>query len=243
MTPVIIIPARLGSTRFPRKMLANDTGMPLVMHACERARATGYDRVVIATEDQEIADACPGVESVLTGSHPNGTSRLAEAAAKLGLAPDQVIVNVQGDEPEVEPDVIRAAVEALVDSDGAAAMGTVASPFQPGENPDSPELVKVVLAQDQSAIYFSRARIPFPRQEGPAPLKHIGIYVYTRAFLDHYVSLDPTPLEVTESLEQLRALERGFRIRVAIRNVTSGGIDTPEQYRAFVERERRRQES
>lgn len=235
-----MIPARLGSTRFPGKVLASDTGRPMIVHVCEAAaRAPGVARVVVATDDGRVERAVvdAGFEAVRTrADHPNGTSRLAEAADLLELAPDQVVVNVQGDEPEAEPGPIAMAIRALTGGDTPADMATLASPFAPDEDPDDPNLVKVVLSRNSRAIYFSRSRIPFPRALGAPPLKHAGVYVYTAGFLRTYAALPPTPLEQTEGLEQLRALEHGRSIAVAVAAFRSHGIDTPEQYRAFVER-------
>lgn len=238
----IIIPARMASTRFPGKVLADRTGRPLIQHVYERARlARAAARVVIATDDQRVVDAAGrfGAACILTRpDHPNGTSRLAEAAAILGLAPSDIVVNVQGDEPELEPALIDAAVAAL--DSGCADASTAAVPFAPDEDPANPNLVKVVVAADGTALYFSRALIPFERDAGQGrvrPLKHLGLYAYRRAFLDEYLRLPPTDLEATEQLEQLRILYHGRRIAVAVCDVrTHGGIDTPEQYDAFVAR-------
>ncbi len=243
-----IIPARLASVRFPRKMLASDTGMPLVQHVVERAlQAKSLSRVVVATDAEEIAKACEGFGAtvVMTSSdHPNGTSRLAEAADKLGLADDAIAVNAQGDEPEMEPSVIDAAVDALRTAPANVPASTVASPFAPDDDVTSPDIVKVVRSVDGRALYFSRAPIPADRDgdaaqqlgEGAQALKHIGIYCYRRAFLKTYAALAPTPLEQSERLEQLRILEHGYAIMVAIHPSRSCGIDTPQQYAAFVAR-------
>jgi len=238
---VAIIPARLGSTRFPRKVLANKTGKPLIQHVCEgAAKSKLLSRVVVATDDQTVMAAVKafGGEAVLTRTdHPNGTSRLAEAAHNLGLPADAIVVNVQGDEPEIEPSVIDAAVRALGDSPVA----TVASPMR-DEDASNPNIVKVVVRRDGKALYFSRARVPHVRDavnaDAGRPLRHIGLYVYRRAFLDRYLTLEPTPLERAESLEQLRILEHGFAIAVAVmpQEVGYAGIDTAEQYEEFVKR-------
>ena len=238
----VIIPARLGSTRFPGKVLADRTGKPLIQHVYERARlASCAARVVIATDDERVRAAVLrfGGECVMTSpDHPNGTSRLAEAARTLGLGPSDIVVNAQGDEPELEPQLIDAAAE-LMQSSGAH-MGTAAVPFAEGEDVANPALVKVVLAGDGAAMYFSRSVVPFNRDSGNAsvrPLKHIGLYVYRRSFLDTYLQLPQTHLETTEQLEQLRVLYHGHRISVAVLNIRShGGVDTPEQYDAFVAR-------
>lgn len=248
-----IIPARLASVRFPRKMLASETGMPLVQHVWERAtQAKSLARVVIATDAQEIARACErfGATVVMTSpEHPNGTSRLAEAAEQLGLADDDIAVNVQGDEPEMEPTVIDAAVEALRRAPMDLPASTVASPFAPGEDVRSMDIVKVVRGVDGRALYFSRAPIPADRDgdarvrlgDAAQALKHIGIYCYRRAFLKKYLALEPTPLEQSERLEQLRVLENGYSMMVAIHPSMSCGIDTPVQYAAFVARWKARQ--
>lgn len=240
-TAVAVIPARLASTRFPRKVLASETGKPLIRHVCERAAlARRVSRVVVATDADEVAAAVRafGGEAVMTREdHPNGTSRLAEAAAILGLAPDALVVNVQGDEPEIEPAVIDAAVDAIERT--GAEVSTIGSPFAPGEDAANPNLVKVVRRADGLALYFSRALIPHRRDAGgfaEPPLRHVGLYVYRAAFLAAYAGLSPTPLERTEMLEQLRVLEHGYRVAVAVCEARGAGIDTPEQYAAFVAR-------
>lgn len=245
---VAIIPARLGSTRFPGKVLADRTGKPLIQHVWESTRrAASLSRVVIATDDDRVLNAAKGfgAEAVMTSTeHPNGTSRLAEAAAKLGLAPHAVVVNVQGDEPELDPSVIDDSVNALTRGEPAGAMiATAATPMGTGERPDDPNVVKVVLSRDGFALYFSRSRIPFDRDgvggEAARCLRHIGLYVYRRSTLERYAAMAPTPLEQSEKLEQLRALENGLRIAVATvrpEATGGGGIDTPEQYAAFVGR-------
>lgn len=245
MQAVAIIPARLGSTRFPGKVLANETGKPMIVHVCEAAsRASSVSRVAVACDDARIIDAVApfGIEAVSTSpEHPNGSSRIAEAAQTLGLAPSDVIVNVQGDEPEIEPAVIDSCVHALVNDEHGAHVSTVASPFGAGEDPGDPNIVKVVRRRDGHAMYFSRAKIPFARidpGEAAPPLKHIGIYAYRRRMLEHYVELRPTPMERTEQLEQLRFLEHGYRIAVAVADVRTSGIDTPAEYEAFVNRYR-----
>ena len=254
---VAIIPARLGSTRFPGKVLAAETGKPLIQHVYEAARAARcLSRVVVATDDRRVAETVEGfgAEAVLTrADHPNGTSRLSEAGKILGLGDRDIVVNVQGDEPEVEPDAIEAAVRALIAGEGTAgkagmvgaapSIATIAVPFGLGENAADPNCVKVVMGMDGCALYFSRSLIPFDRDNkggsDARPLRHVGLYVYRRAFLDRYVKLPSSPLERAEQLEQLRALENGFRIAVAVRARAKVGIDTPEQYREFVERWKR----
>lgn len=236
-----VIPARLASTRFPDKVLASDTGRPLIQHVWEAAsRAGSLTRLVVAVDDQRVADAVRrfGGEPVMTRvDHPNGTSRLAETAAKLGLDDDAIVVNVQGDEPELDPGTIDEAVALLRST--SAPCATVASPLTGDADFHNPNIVKVVLRADGHALYFSRSAIPHARVGGEGivqPLRHIGLYVYRVGFLKRYVGLAPTPLERTEMLEQLRILEHGHAIAVAIRTVTSEGIDTPAQYAAFVDR-------
>jgi 3-deoxy-manno-octulosonate cytidylyltransferase (CMP-KDO synthetase) len=247
---VAIIPARFASVRFPGKPLAAATGKPLIQHVCEAAaRSRRLSRIIVATDDDRIAAAVRsfGGEVAMTrADHPNGTSRIAEVASAVAC---DVVVNVQGDEPSIEPELIDAAIEALL-ARPACPMATVASPFAAGEDPADPNLVKVVLAADGTALYFSRSPIPAWRDRErdlaassaarpPAePLKHVGLYVYRREFLVRFPSLPPTPLERTEQLEQLRALEHGHRIAVALGEAPFHGVDTPEQYEAFVRRHR-----
>ena len=166
--------------------------------------------------------------------HSNGTSRIAEAVAHYDA---QIIVNVQGDEPEIEPSLIDLAVQTLRDH-ADCPMATLASPFAPDESPSDPNIVKVVIDRQCRALYFSRSQIPFDRDgAGQAiPLKHVGLYVYRREFLQVYASLAPTPLEQAEKLEQLRVLEHGYKIAVAVGEAHFHGIDTPEQYEEFVRR-------
>ncbi len=245
MDAVVLIPARLESSRFPRKVLADRTGRTLIQHVCEGAARSGVGRVVVATDSDEVARVVAGFggEAVLTGcAHENGTSRLAEAAGLLGLGDDEIVINVQGDEPEIEPEVVAASVEALTDSPEFS-IGTVASPIDDDSEFLSPSVVKVVVGRVGPggvgrALYFSRAAVPFERDGSGlcARLKHIGIYAYRVGFLREYATMEPTPLEQAEKLEQLRALENGFGIGVAVREVASVGIDTPEDYERFVSR-------
>jgi 3-deoxy-manno-octulosonate cytidylyltransferase (CMP-KDO synthetase) len=242
---VVLIPARLESTRFPRKVLADQTGRTLIQHVYEGAARSGATRVVVATDSHEVATAVTGFggEAVLTGcAHENGTSRLAEAAALLGLGDDEVVVNVQGDEPEIDPEVVAASVEALT-SDPGISIGTVASPIHDEAESLSASVVKVVVGRVGPggvgrALYFSRAAIPFERDGSGscARLKHVGIYAYCVGFLRAYATMEPTPLERAERLEQLRAIENGYGIGVAVREVASVGIDTPADYERFVAR-------
>jgi 3-deoxy-manno-octulosonate cytidylyltransferase (CMP-KDO synthetase) len=241
---VAIIPARLASSRLPGKVLLAETGKPLIQHVVEAARkAKVLGRVVVATDSREVEAAVRafGGEVVMTRvSHPNGTSRLAEAARKLKLRDTDIVVNVQGDEPEMERSLITAAVKSLLKAGSEVA--TVGIPFATGDNPENPNIVKVVTAKSGAALYFSRSRVPFVRDAGAEahpPLRHVGLYVYRAGFLKKYVKLAPAPIEVAESLEQLRVLWHGYRIQVAVcQGRVPAGIDTREQYDAFVARYR-----
>ncbi|MEB2344343.1 MAG: 3-deoxy-manno-octulosonate cytidylyltransferase [Deltaproteobacteria bacterium] len=240
MRAVGVIPARFAASRFPGKPLAPIAGKPLVQRVWEGAcSARRLGRVLVATDDERIAAACRGfgAEAVLTGAHhPTGTDRIAEAAA--GVEAD-LVVNIQGDEPLIEGPVIDAAVAALEEDPGAA-MSTVAHPAGP-EGLDDPNRVKLVLDRRGRALYFSRSRIPFPREpaggaSGTPWLQHVGLYAYRRPFLLEFVRLAQTPLERIEALEQLRALEHGHAIRVAvIEGWRSVPVDVPADV-ALVER-------
>ncbi|MEM9882644.1 MAG: 3-deoxy-manno-octulosonate cytidylyltransferase [Planctomycetota bacterium] len=244
-----VIPARYASSRFPGKPLAAETGKPLIQHVVEQVRCCAtIDRVVVATDDERICDTVVGFggEAVMTAAdHPNGTSRIAEAVAALekrGLTPFSLVVNVQGDEPEVPPETIDALVEGL-SRDASCDMATLASPFDPDEDPNNPNVVKLVLDCRGRAMYFSRRPIPYDRDAellGTRPkvtmYKHPGLYAYRREFLAKYPTLEPTPLEQAEQLEQLRVLEHGHAIAVVHADAPHPGIDTPEQYAAFVQR-------
>jgi 3-deoxy-manno-octulosonate cytidylyltransferase (CMP-KDO synthetase) len=224
----VIIPARFGAQRFPGKPLADLAGRPVIAHVVERARrARGVDVVAVATDDERIARAAEraGAEAIVTGDAPTGTDRVAEAARRLRPAPD-VVVNLQGDEPLIEPEAIEALVAAMTTG---VPMATLARPLAEGEL-GRPQVVKVVTDQRGDALYFSRAAIPHRRAGGESPLAraHVGIYAFTAAFLQEFAALPPGRLEVEESLEQLRALEHGHRIRVADTRYAGFGIDTPE---------------
>ena len=239
MSAIAIIPARYASTRLPGKPLLAETGKPLIQHCVESARAARLiERVVVATDDKRIAGAVAafGGEAVMTGAEcRTGTDRLAEAAGKLGLAAETIVVNVQGDEPEMPGGCIDTLVKLLEGS--GAPMATLATPLAAAQAAD-PNNVKVVLRGDGRAMYFSRAPIPFDRGcAGIAEyLLHLGIYAYRVSFLKQYTSLDPTPAEQAEKLEQLRALESGFDIAVGVVDYDGRGIDTAEDYARFVAR-------
>jgi len=232
-----VIPARLDSTRLPRKALLRETGRYLFEHVAERAsRARSLDAVVLATDAEEIVRAARsvGVEARLTSpAHPSGTDRVGEVAQAYPGA--RVVVNVQGDEPEVEPGDLDRLVEALEASGADAA--TLATPFRDGEDPGLPDAVKVVRAADGRALYFSRAPVPFLRGRGER-LRHVGIYAFRREALEAFLALPPSPLEEAEGLEQLRWLEAGRRIEVVLTDSPARGIDTREDYDRFLARQR-----
>ena len=224
-----VIPARFHATRFPGKPLAPIAGVPMIRRVWEGARtAKRLARVIVATDDARIADACAGfgAEAVLTSpEHPTGTDRIAEAAVRLS---EPVIVNIQGDEPLIEGFVIDAAVDALA-ADASAPMATVAHPADPDALAD-PNRVKVVTDRRGRALYFSRSAIPFQREDAPPVkvLQHVGLYAYRREFLLRFVGLAQTPAERAESLEQLRALEHGHPIQVAVvEGWSSAAVDVP----------------
>jgi 3-deoxy-manno-octulosonate cytidylyltransferase (CMP-KDO synthetase) len=243
LAATVIIPARYGSTRFPAKILAAATGKPLVQHVVEQAlRCRRVARVVVATDDRRIVDALRPFNTavVMTSTtHQSGTDRIAEVARNLN---DDVVVNVQGDEPEIEPEVIDRLIALLMENPNAA-MATAVTPFPAGKDPADPNLVKCAVGVDGRAIYFSRSSIPFHREannpQNAAYYLHLGIYAYRRPFLLEYASWPPTPLELTEKLEQLRVLEHGREIRVLKVQRAMHGIDTPKQYEEFVKRSRR----
>ena len=233
-----IIPARYASTRFPGKPLALIQGLPMIQHVYRRvAQAKTVDRVVVATDDLRIEQAVKGFggEVVMTrADHPTGTDRLAEVAEQLST---ELIVNVQGDEPLIDPRMVDQAVAPLL-VDPTIQMGTLAARIEDIEDFYNPNVVKVVKDKRGLALYFSRAPIPWPRDLTPEQLagalaevalyRHIGLYVYRRDFLIQYPLLPKTPLELLENLEQLRALEQGVRLHVAETEFTCHGVDTPE---------------
>ena len=235
----VIIPARYASTRFPGKPLAEIAGKPMVVHVCERAAKSGAAAVHVATDDERIAEAvrAHGHHAIMTrASHASGTDRLAEAARKLKLSEKQIVVNVQGDEPLIPPRLIRKVAEAL-ERKRAASVSTACHEIRDPDALASPNVVKVALDAGGYALYFSRSRIPYQREQG-APgeavcFRHAGIYAYRVGFLSRYARLKPAPLEKAEALEQLRVLWHGFRIAVAIsRTEIPPGVDTPQDLEA-----------
>jgi 3-deoxy-manno-octulosonate cytidylyltransferase (CMP-KDO synthetase) len=236
----ILVPARLASTRLPDKPLADIAGLPMIVRVAQRAEQSSAAQVVVATDSARIADACSqhGVRAVLTrADHPSGSDRLAEACEHLGLAGDDLVVNVQGDEPLIEPALIDA-VATLLRERPQASMSTAAHPIESVADFTNPNVVKVVLQADGLALYFSRAPIPWWRDgftQGiaalpqPAPLRHVGIYGYRAGFLREFPRMPPAPVESCEALEQLRALWHGHRIAVHVSDSAPGaGVDTPE---------------
>ncbi len=248
MRTLIVIPARLGSTRLPRKPLLAETGRPLIQHTYEAAARVPGARMLVATDAEEVAAAVRafGGEAVMTDAgHETGSARVAEAAAGTGA---EIVVNLQGDEPEVEPEAIETLIElhaAAMRAPRPAFASTLACPFPSGADPDDPNAVKVVLSQPgedeaRSALWFSRSRLPYPRREGEPPLLHVGLYAYGRDSLAAFARMPQTPLELTESLEQLRVLETGHRIAAAVVPAAAPGIDTRADYDAFLARWRAR---
>jgi 3-deoxy-manno-octulosonate cytidylyltransferase (CMP-KDO synthetase) len=227
---VVLIPARYASTRFPGKPLYLLAGKPLMQHVWERAcRAEGIDAVIIATDDMRIAEVAFDFGAEVALSSPDcvsGTDRCAEVAARLKKVAR--IINVQGDEPLVEPKLISKLAHTLKKNRNLE-MVTAATPFTSAEDPTNPNAVKVVVNKHSDALYFSRSPIPFLRNGPGFPyLKHLGIYGYTHDFLQRFVKWRTGALEAAESLEQLRALERGTLIRVVRTKHASIGVDTPE---------------
>jgi 3-deoxy-manno-octulosonate cytidylyltransferase (CMP-KDO synthetase) len=241
----VIVPARLASTRLPRKPLADLAGLPMVVRVAQRAAASGASRVVVAADDPAILEACRthGVEALLTSpTHETGTDRLAEAAAALGLPDDRIVVNVQGDEPLLPPAVIDR-VAALLAAHADCDIATAAHPLADAAEFFNPNVVKVVTDRAGRALYFSRAPIPWSRDGFaarrdalPAELparRHVGLYAYRAGFLRRFPSLAADPLETAERLEQLRALAHGHRIAVlALDGALPPGVDTPADLEA-----------
>jgi 3-deoxy-manno-octulosonate cytidylyltransferase (CMP-KDO synthetase) len=237
----VIIPARYGSSRFPGKPLVDLAGRPMIVRVCERAAASGAQAVCVATDDERIAQAvrARGYPALMThAAHASGTDRLAEAAEQLALADTAIVVNVQGDEPLIEPALI-ANVAAALERDAGASVSTACHPLRDSADIFNPNVVKVVLDARGHALYFSRAPIPWARdayaagrREPPAGLpcfRHIGIYGYRAGFLKRYAGLAPSPLEQYEALEQLRVLWHGHRIAVSVsEHEAPPGVDTPQ---------------
>lgn len=231
----VIIPARFASTRFPGKPLAEIAGKPMVVHVCERAARSGAAGVHVATDDERIAAAvrAHGHKALMTrADHASGTDRLSEAAQLLGLKDDEVVVNVQGDEPLIAPGLISE-VGGLLQARREASVSTACHAIHDSASLSNPNVVKVVLDANGYALYFSRAQIPYPREAGGKWYRHAGIYAYRVGFLKRYAALAPSPLENTEALEQLRVLWHGYRIAVAVSETEiPPGVDTPQDLEA-----------
>jgi 3-deoxy-manno-octulosonate cytidylyltransferase (CMP-KDO synthetase) len=240
MSFTVLVPARLQSTRLPRKPLADINGLPMIVRVAQRAALSGAARVVVATDDVDIGAAClkHGIVHVMTRvDHATGSDRLAEACTLLGLDGDDIVVNVQGDEPLIDPQLIDACAKLLADRRDCV-MSTLAHAIDEVDEFTNPNVVKVVLDGAGRALYFSRSPLPWWRDgyakgittlSTPAPLRHIGVYGYRAAFLRRFPSLPASPLEAVESLEQLRVLWHGERIAVHVSDARPGpGVDTPE---------------
>lgn len=236
----VLIPARLASSRLPNKPLADISGLPMVVRVAQRAAMSLATQVVVAADSPKIVQACEahGIKALLTRmDHPSGSDRLAEASQLLGLGNHDIVVNVQGDEPLIDPDLINQ-VATLLQDRPTASMSTAAHEIHTVAEFTNPNVVKVVLDNDQLAMYFSRAPIPWWRDGNaqgiqslptPAPLRHIGIYGYRVGFLQTFPKLPAAPVENCEALEQLRAMWHGHKIAVHIASVAPGpGVDTPE---------------
>jgi len=240
MSFCVLIPARMASLRLPDKPLADIAGAPMVVRVAQRALQSSATRVVIAADDVRITTACAQhqIQAVLTRSdHPSGSDRLAEACEALGLQDDEIVVNVQGDEPLIDPAAIDAVAQLLAQRPDCS-MSTLAHAIDSVQDFANPNVVKVVLDAHNTALYFSRAPIAWWRDgfaQGitslptPAPLRHVGLYAYRVGFLRQFPQLSQAPLEITESLEQLRAMWHGHRIAVHVTDHAPGpGVDTPE---------------
>lgn len=238
MSFIAIIPARYASTRLPGKPLVDIHGKPMVVHVMERARESGASRVIVATDHPDVAsavEAAGGEVCITRADHHSGTERLAEVIEKYQFADDQIIVNVQGDEPMIPADIVHQVANNLAQSE--AGMATLAVPITDAEEAFNPNAVKVVMDAKGYALYFSRATIPWDRERyaesrdriGDTLLRHIGIYAYRAGFIRRYIDWAPCPLEQIELLEQLRVLWYGEKIHVAVAKTVPGvGVDTPE---------------
>ena len=241
MKVLVCIPARYGSTRFAGKVLAKETGKFLIQHTWEKACAAKLaDKIIIAADDEEVITAAKSfdAECILTSTdHQSGTDRIAEAAKNIDC---DIVVNLQADEPEIEPENIDKVAKLLLENPNEQ-MATLAAEFETATQIANPNIVKVVTDKNNKAIYFSRSVIPYNRDKAGVGdisqyLRHVGIYAYRKDFLLKFTALEQTPLEKIEKLEQLRAIENGFGILVGKIKHTCDGIDTPQQYAEFVKK-------
>lgn len=241
MKIMVVIPARYGSSRFEGKVLAKESGKYLVQHTYEKALcAKTVDQALIATDDERVMAACEqfGAPCVMTSvDHQSGTDRIAEAVVEQDV---DIIVNLQADEPEIDPAYIDRVAALLVDHPDAD-MATLLAPMESADDVANPNIVKCITDKNGRAIYFSRSVIPYDRTAagvGDAAnyKRHLGIYAYRKSFLMQYTTLEPSFLEQTEKLEQLRVIENGFTILTAMVEAAWDGVDTQEQYQAFVQR-------
>lgn len=239
MKRAIIIPARYNSSRLPGKPLLRATGKYLIQHVYENALRVKSDMVVVATDDQRIRQAVEqfgGNVCMTRSDHISGTDRVAEVASSLDV---DLVLNVQGDEPMVDSDHLTHLFELMENAEGAADVATLAVPIQRSEEWLNPNCVKVVRAQDGTALYFSRSPIPYVRDETPSfPntnfLRHVGLYCYRKSFLLKLAAAPPSPLELLEKLEQLRVYNLAGSIKLGVVDAVSAGVDTPEDYETFV---------
>jgi 3-deoxy-manno-octulosonate cytidylyltransferase (CMP-KDO synthetase) len=248
LTSEIIIPARLASTRLPRKLLLRETGKSVIQHTYEAAKLASRPRgICVATDHAEIFDevrAFGGQVAMTNPDAPSGTDRVAEDARKMTDV--AIVVNVQGDEPEIAGSSIDLAIR-LLEENPTAMMSTLATPIRCRKQLEDPACVKVVFDREGRAMYFSRSVIPHPRQwsdallesDPPTFYQHVGLYAYRRDFLLELAAMPPVPLELVEKLEQLRVLYAGHSILVGVVDEPTFGIDTPDDYRAFVEKYRK----
>ena len=238
---MIIIPARIGSTRFPNKVLADIGGVPMVVRTA--MTVSDVDDVIIATDAQEVVDIAAEheIQAILTSNtHQSGTDRIYEAAKKAGLKEDAIIINVQGDEPFLESEVVRAVYDLTVKNRDNEKI-LMNSCYKRISNPeaDDPNIVKVVTDTEEIALYFSRAKIPYPRDHHFDQYKgHLGIYGFTLRSLERFCTLSPAPLEEIEKLEQLRALYHGYEVAMTAVETESFGIDTPEDLEKAIKHHR-----
>jgi 3-deoxy-manno-octulosonate cytidylyltransferase (CMP-KDO synthetase) len=233
MKVIGIIPARYGSSRFPGKPLVKIAGISLIERVYRRAEQAGLTKVIVATDDKRIENVVLsfGGNAIMTGEHHSGTDRIAEAAANESC---DAVINIQGDEPLIEPGLIRSISSSLTVNRWAD-ITTAASEIKEKYETDNPNIVKVVFAADGRALYFSRSKIPYSFKTDVKLFKHIGIYGYRKKFLKKFVALKPSPLELAESLEQLRALANGFTIHVSVVEYNGVAVDTPQDIKRVEE--------